>query len=99
VNVGQLLAEAARGLERRTGLSDPPHEARWLLALYARRHQPSPPSSALMRATWIAAGSSVVTDVAALYAGLAEGWAMTVALVAATLAARVWVTAAARRGA
>jgi release factor glutamine methyltransferase len=32
VNVGQLLAEAARGLERRTGLSDPPHEARWLLA-------------------------------------------------------------------
>jgi hypothetical protein len=70
-----------------------------LLILYARRHQPSPPSSALMRATWIAAGSSVVTDVAALYAGLAEGWAMTVALVAATLAARVWVTAAARRGA
>jgi hypothetical protein len=70
-----------------------------LLVLYARKHQPLPPSSALMLATWIAAGSSVVTDVVALYAGLAEGWAVALSLIAATFAARAWVTAAARRSA
>jgi hypothetical protein len=68
-----------------------------LLAMNARRHQPPPPTPVLMRATWIAAGSSVVAEAAALYAGVPEGWAVPAALVVATLAARLVVTAGVRR--
>ncbi len=68
----------------------------WLLAMNARRHQPPPSMACLMRATWLAAATLVVTDAAALFAGLAEGWAVTLALVSATFAARAWVTASTR---
>jgi hypothetical protein len=68
-----------------------------LLAMNARLRQPPPPTSALMRATWVAAGSSVVADTAALYAGVPERWALPAAIVVATLAARRLVATAARR--
>jgi hypothetical protein len=67
-----------------------------LLARNAHRRAPLPTAAALMRATWLAAGTAVVAEAAALFAGLAEGWAVALALAAATLAARARVAVASR---
>ncbi len=68
-----------------------------LLAANARRHSPPRPAAVLMRATWLAAGTALAAEAAALFAGLAEGWAAGLALVAATLAARALVAVPSRR--
>jgi len=62
-----------------------------LLAMNAHRHSPPPPAAVLMRATWLAAGTALVAEAAALFAGLTQGWAAALALVAATLTARALV--------
>ena len=67
------------------------------LAFHARRFQPPPPLATLMRATWLAAALFAATTLAAHAFGASALLSVGGGVIACTLAARAFVTNAARQ--
>jgi hypothetical protein len=64
-----------------------------VLAIQARQMAPPPAVGMLATPTWLAAGAGLAISAIALLAGLGAAWSIGVAIVAATLVARVWLGA------